>query len=77
LQGIAAAVGRASMQAPRLALVRSALGLGNLGLDAPVEPAGFQPLGVARDRCVLQAEINADRALGCDLVAGGYLDGYT
>src|ERR1700739_4949793 len=42
----------------------AALRLGNLAFQAPIEPACFQTLTVARDRDMFQAQVDPDRFLG-------------
>jgi hypothetical protein len=48
------------VEALGLATMTTALGVCDRLLEATVEPTGFEPIPVARDRRIPEAEVNAD-----------------
>src|SRR5207253_9906616 len=61
MQRVPAAVRRPAMQELRLAPVAAALGLGNARLDVPIEAPALAAGPVARDRDLLQSQVDTHR----------------
>src|SRR5207253_6715088 len=66
MQRVPAPVRRPAMQALRLTLVAAALGLGNARLDVAIEATALAASPIARDRHLLQPQVNAHRLFRCD-----------
>src|SRR5437879_5415358 len=66
MQCVPAPVRRPAVQELSLTLVATALGLGNARLDVPIEAAALAARPIARDRHLLQSQVNAYRLLWRD-----------
>src|SRR5205807_2246480 len=66
MQCVPAAVHCSPVQELGLTPVATALGLGNARLDVAVEATALAPSPIARDRDLLQPQVNAHRLLWCD-----------
>src|SRR5437879_13402096 len=66
MQCVPAPVLRSAVQALSLTLVATTLGLGNARLDIAIEATALAASPIARDRHLLQPQVNADRLFRCD-----------